>query len=165
MLEKTGIASEEQVFNSFPPIERLDKGPVAVIECFQKIPCNPCATSCKREAIKPFEDINDLPVINHDDCNGCSMCVFNCPGLAIMVIDNTYSDTHVHFKIPFEFLPLPFKGELVSGLDREGNEICNCEVTNVQNTKGMDRTPLISVIVEKKYLKTFRNIKVVQSGK
>ena len=162
MLEKTGIASEEQVFNSFPSVERLEKGPVAIIECYQKIPCNPCATSCRREAIKPFVDINDLPIINHDECNGCTLCVFNCPGLAIMVVDNTYSKTHASFKIPYEFLPLPHKGEMVMGLNRVGEEIGECEVLNVVSSKIMDRTPLVTVAVKKEFLKAFRNIKVVR---
>lgn len=165
MLEKTGIASEEQIFNSFPSMERLEKGPVAIIECFQKIPCNPCATSCKKGAIKPFVDIIDLPLINHDNCNGCTLCVFNCPGLAIVVVDYTYSDSHMAFKIPYEFLPLPTKGEIVKGLDRNGDEICECEVINVLNSKIMDRTPIITVAVEKKYLRIFRNIEVVANGR
>lgn len=161
MLEKTGIASLEQIESSFPSMERLEKGPVAIIECFQRIPCNPCATSCKRGAIIPFEDINDLPNINHENCNGCSLCVFNCPGLAIMVVDYTYSETHVSFKIPYEFLPLPEKGQMVKGLNRKGDEICEAEVINVLNSKAMDRTPLVTVAVDKAYFKAFRNIKVV----
>jgi len=161
MLERTGIASKEQVASSFPSMERLAKGPVAIIECFQRIPCNPCATSCKRGAMIPFEDINDLPNLDHETCNGCSLCVFNCPGLAIMVVDYTYSDTHVSFKIPYEFLPLPQVGQMVKGLDRQGNEICRAEVLQVMNSKVMDRTPLITLAVEKEHLMTFRNIKVV----
>jgi len=47
MLEKTGIATQEMVMNVFPSIERINKGPVAVIECFQNIPCNPCQTACR----------------------------------------------------------------------------------------------------------------------
>jgi len=165
MLEKTGIASEEQIANSFPSMERLEKGPVAIIECFQRIPCNPCATSCKRGAIVPFVDINDLPNLNHETCNGCSLCVFNCPGLAIMVVDYTYSDTQVSFKIPYEFLPLPLEGEIITGLDRAGKEICDCKVLKVTNSKVMDRTPLVTVAVDKEHLMTFRNIKVVQDGR
>jgi len=165
MLEKTGVASKEQIANCFPTMERLIKGPVAVIECFQRIPCNPCATSCIRGAIVPFDDINDLPNLNHEACNGCSFCVFNCPGLAIMVVDYTYSETQVSFKIPYEFLPLPVKGTTVTGLNRKGEVICDCEVLKVANSKVMDRTPLVTVAVDKKYLLTFRNIKVVQDGR
>lgn len=161
MLEKTGLASKEQIENSFPTMERLQKGPVAIIECFQRIPCNPCATSCKRGAIVPFYDINDLPNLNHEACNGCSFCVFNCPGLAIMVVDYTYSDTQASFKIPYEFLPLPIEGSNVTGLDRNGGVICDCKVLKVSSSKVMDRTPLVTVAVDKKHLMTFRNIKVV----
>ncbi len=142
-------------------MERLEKGPVAIIECFQRIPCNPCATSCKKGAIIPFVDINDLPNLNHEACNGCSLCVFNCPGLAIMVVDYTYSEDQVSFKIPYEFLPLPEKGQNIKGLNREGQEICDCKVVNVMNSKVMDRTPLITVAVDRVHLKSFRNIKVV----
>lgn len=160
-LEKTGIASEQQISDVFPSIERLMKGPVAIIECFQNIPCNPCATSCAKGAIVAFKDINDLPNIKHETCNGCSMCVFNCPGLAIMVVDYSHSETHVSFKIPYEFLPLPEKNKMVKGLDRSGAVICDCKVLGVANTKIMDRTPVITVEVEKAYLKRFRHIKVV----
>lgn len=162
MLEKTGIAEYNQVRNVFPTMERIKKGPVAIIECFQKIPCNPCATSCKKGAIKPFEDINDLPVINFSECNGCTMCVFNCPGLAIMIVDGSYSDTHISFKIPYEFLPLPQKGDMVKGLNRAGEVICDGEIISVVNSKIMDKTPLINVEVKSEYLLTFRNIEVVK---
>lgn len=161
MLERTGVPTEKQVDDSFPSMARLQQGPVAIVECFERIPCNPCATSCKFKAMKGFEDINDLPVIIHDNCNGCTMCVFNCPGLAIMVVDYTYSDEEVLFKIPFEFLPLPDKGTMVKGLDRSGQEICDAKVIQVINNKIMDRTPLVAVAVAKEHLKTFRNIKVV----
>jgi Fe-S-cluster-containing hydrogenase component 2 len=162
MLETTGIPSIEQVESKFPSMERLEKGPVAIVECFQRIPCNPCATSCRLGAIVPFEDINDLPEIKHDVCNGCSTCVYNCPGLAIMVVDYTYSETQVSFRIPYEFLPLPDLGSTVIGLDRQGQEICQAKVIKVQNAKVMDRTPMITVAVDKSYLKLFRNIKVVK---
>lgn len=164
MLSKTGVATPEQINSAFPSMSRLEEGPVAIVECFQRIPCNPCATACIKGAIIPFDDINNLPKIEHDNCNGCSLCVFNCPGLAIMVIDYTYSESHVAFTIPYEFLPLPNIGEHVTGLNRIGEAICSAEVLSVKSSKAMDRTPLIKVAVEKTYLKTFRNIKVVHNG-
>jgi len=103
-----------------------------------------------------------LPDIDHQECNGCTLCVFNCPGLAIMVVDYSHSETHATFKIPYEFLPLPKKGEMVKGLARSGEEIGDCKVINVVNSKVMDRTPLVTVEVDKKYLKSFRNIRVVR---
>ena len=70
------------------------------------------------EAIKEFEDINDLPELYDEKCGGCGMCLAKCPGLAIYVVDATYSDTHAMMKIPYELLPLPEEGEMVMGLMR-----------------------------------------------
>ena len=77
MLIKTGVPTKEDIASITPPREVLEKGPVAVIECFQKIPCNPCYTACKFDAIKPFEDINDRPVIDFDKCTACGQCVID----------------------------------------------------------------------------------------
>ncbi len=149
MLEKTGVATQEDLALVMPSKERLAKGAVAVIECFQRIPCNPCYTSCKRGAIIEFKDINDRPIINADKCNGCGICVSNCPGLAIVVVDETYSDTEALVKIPYEFLPLPQEGGYVTGLDREGKPVCRAKVVKVLNTKAQDRTPVVSLAVPK----------------
>ena len=67
MLEKTGIPSKEMIMGKFPPIERINKGPVAVVECYQKIPCNPCQTACRFAAIHIGEDINNIPEVNTDN--------------------------------------------------------------------------------------------------
>lgn len=160
MLEKTGIATPELLAEVTPSKERLAKGPVAVIECFQRIPCNPCSTACKREAIKKFEDINDRPCINHEKCNGCGMCVSNCPGLAIFVIDETYSETEALVKVPYEFLPLPKEGSYVTGLDREGKPVCRARVEKVLNTKLQDRTPIVSLVVPKEFSMTVRCLSI-----
>lgn len=151
MLEKTGIAAPENLTEAAPSKERMAKGPVAVIECFQRIPCNPCQTACKKGAIKEFEDINDRPSIDHEKCNGCGMCVSNCPGLAIFVVDETYSEKEALVKVPYEFLPLPEEGSYVTGLDREGKAVCRAKVEKVLNTKVQDRTPVVSLIVPKEF--------------
>ena len=57
MLEKTGIADAERVREKFPPVERIDRGPVAVVECYERIPCNPCATACRVHAIEIGGDL------------------------------------------------------------------------------------------------------------
>ena len=55
MLGKTGVPTMEDVKGITPPEDRLNRGPVAVIECFQKIPCNPCYTKCISGAIGKME--------------------------------------------------------------------------------------------------------------
>ncbi|NPV43310.1 MAG: 4Fe-4S binding protein [Firmicutes bacterium] len=158
MIYKTGVPTKEDLQKVAPSAERLAKGPVAVIECFQRIPCNPCYTACKRGAIKEFRDINDLPEIDHDLCNGCGLCVSKCPGLAIFIIDETYSENEALVKLPYEFVPLPKEGDTIKGLDREGRVVGEARVVKIQNSKYEDRTPVISVAVPKELSMVVRNI-------
>ncbi|MDW7671887.1 MAG: (2Fe-2S)-binding protein [Bacillota bacterium] len=153
MLEKTGVATPEDIESVFPSEERLKKGPVVIVECFREIPCNPCYTACNQNAIKEFVDINDLPNVDHGNCNGCGLCISKCPGLAIRVLDMTWSETEAVVRIPYEFLPLPEAGDVVDGLDREGNAIADARVEKVQNTKAMDKTPVIWLAVKKEFAK------------
>lgn len=160
MFEKTGIPSKDMVMGKFPPIERINKGPVAVVECYKEIPCNPCETACRFGAIAIGDDINSIPILNSDSCTGCAICLSRCPGLAIMVIDGSKSDTTVQVKIPYEFLPLPREGDMVKGLDREGRYIADVKVVAVQNPKSFDRTPVVTVEADRGILYDIRNIKV-----
>lgn len=157
MLEKTGVPDPEQINNITPSQERLKKGPVAIVECFQNIPCDPCRYACRQGAIKEFADINDLPVIDHEACNGCGLCISECPGLAIFVIDASYSADEGLIKMPYEYLPLPEKDEEVIGIDTEGREVCNARVIKVQNTKALDRTPVVTLAVPQAQLMKVRS--------
>ena len=49
------------MFRHCPPEERMAKGRVAVIECVQEIPCNPCENACRLGAITIGEQITNLP--------------------------------------------------------------------------------------------------------
>lgn len=160
MLEKTGIPTKEMIMGVFPSIDRINKGPVAVVECYQNIPCNPCQTACKFNAIYIGDDINNLPELNEDNCTGCGICLSKCPGLSIMVVDGSKSQESVLVKIPYEFLPLPIVGNIVQGLDRTGKHIADVKVVNVLNPKSFDRTPVITIEVDRKYLYDIRNIRV-----
>lgn len=158
--KRMDLVTEETVRTAFPSIERINQGPVAIVECFQKIPCNPCSTSCPRNAFDEMIDINDLPVIDTDVCNGCTICVSKCPGMAIMVVDGSYSEDEAVFKIPYEFLPLPKAGDIVRGLNRSGEYITDVKVLRVANPKSFDKTPIISCAVNKDFLYEFRNIEL-----
>jgi Fe-S-cluster-containing hydrogenase component 2 len=118
MFEQTGVPEKEMILEKFPSIERINKGPAAVIECYRRIPCNPCETACRQNAITVGEDINNIPVIAHDSCTGCKVCLSKCPGLAIMIVDGSRSTYTVEISLPYEFLPLPQKGDIVDALDR-----------------------------------------------
>ena len=158
MLERTGIPTDDDLEKVIPDKKRLAKGPVVIIECFQKIPCDPCAISCKLGAIKPFKDINDLPQVDFDKCTGCGVCISSCPGLAIFVIDMNYSDKKALIKLPHEMLPLPEKGEDVYALDRAGSMLGKAKVIKVLKIK--NKTHIISIEVPKSMAMKVRSIKV-----
>lgn len=155
-LKRTGVPDNNDLDAVYPSRERLCKGAVAVLECFQNIPCNPCATCCPRQAIKAFHDINDLPVIDWDKCNGCAICVANCPGLAIFVIDENYSPTEALLKLPYEFVPLPRAGNAVQALNRAGEVICAGRIVRVQNPPSFDRTAVVHIAVPKELAQEVR---------
>ncbi len=149
MIEKTGVPSEAQIKSCFPEKITLKK-PKAIIECYKEIPCNPCDTSCPFDAITVPEDINVRPSIDFDKCTGCGICVYNCPGLAISVMQ--LKDGKVSMKIPYEFTPLPSQGETVNVMNRAGEVITPGTITKVQRTDKMNKTALLHVEIPDAYL-------------
>jgi len=164
LLIKTGIPSAEDIAKIEPSRCRLAKGPVAIVECFQRIPCNPCATSCPTGAIEPFENINDLPKLNTDKCTGCGVCVSSCPGLAVFIIDETYSEKEAVVKIPYEYRPFPEVKSVVEVTNRAGKVVGTGRVIQVVNTNKQDKTAVVSVTVPKELSMEVRSIKVHQKS-
>ena len=84
-----GIMTTEELraIGHYPSEERMRKGPVAVCECLQRIPCNPCESSCPFHAITIGEDISNLPELDADKCVGCGSCITHCSGLALCWIN------------------------------------------------------------------------------
>jgi Fe-S-cluster-containing hydrogenase component 2 len=149
--EKNGILSLEDL--RLPSKEQLDKG-VAIIECVQEIPCNPCVDSCPVKAVS-MKDINAVPVVDFDKCIGCGKCIGICPGLAIFVVKT--KDDKAIISLPYEFLPEPIVGIKVKALDREGKNIGDAEVKKIVK-KG--KTMIITIEVEKDLAMIIRNIRV-----
>jgi len=159
VLTKTGIPTQADLDSSWPSEEALDKGPVAVFECFQHIPCDPCHAACKFGAVQGFKDINDLPQVIHEKCNGCGACVTRCPGLAIFIVDRTYGETQGVVRLPFEYLPLPEVGEEVDALDREGNVVGVGRAVRVVKDPRLG-TPVVWLAVDTTLLRTARNLRL-----
>ena len=155
-----GYVSQQELEQSpgYPSQERLQQGPVVVIECPQEIPCNPCEEACPYQAITVGEPITNCPQLHEEKCIGCGVCIAQCPGLAIFLVDLTYSEGLATVAFPYEYLPLPEVGQKVTTVNRAGEPVCEGEVIKVMNAKANDRTPVITVSVPRKYATTVRSI-------
>jgi ferredoxin len=152
-LKTIGSPSLDELKESpaFPKESDYLLGPIAIIECIEEIPCNPCETSCPRSAITIGNPITNLPRIDLKKCTGCGLCVAACPGLAIYIKDYTFSEDEATISFPYEYLPLPKAGEIITLTGRRGEEICKGKVLNILNIKRNDNT----IIIKAKYQKEF----------
>ncbi|MDR1587858.1 MAG: 4Fe-4S binding protein [Treponema sp.] len=156
----TGVPSKEELAAcpGVPGAERLGRGRVAVIECVQRIPCNPCVAACPFGAISISGGITELPVLNGEVCTGCGKCVPRCPGLAIFLVDMTYSETEAAVDFPYEYLPLPAKGDTVDAVNRAGERVCSGRVLQALDSPGYDGTRVIRLAVPKEYAGEVRSM-------
>ncbi|HAI21370.1 MAG TPA: 4Fe-4S ferredoxin [Clostridiales bacterium UBA8153] len=164
MLERTGVPTPEQLALCLPGPERARRGAVAVFECFEKIPCDPCYEACSQGAVLPFTDINDLPQVDHDRCNGCGNCVQHCPGLAIFVVDCTWAPGKALLKLPYELLPLPEAGEALSCYDREGKRVGEGTTVRVVRGRPFLGTPVVWVELELDRCGQVRHVRPREGG-
>ena len=75
------------------------------------------------------------------------MCVASCSGQAVFLVDETYEPGYAAVTIPYEFLPLPDKGDRGYGLGRDGRKVCEAEVISVRTSKAFDHTNLLTIKV------------------
>ena len=155
---KRGYLTQEEAMSlaSYPSQARMEKGPVAVIECPEGIPCNPCQCACPHQAITVGTPITNLPALDVAKCVGCGLCIAHCPGQAIVVVDMSGEQATV--SLPYEFLPMPQKGEQVPVLDREGRQAGMGTVIRVLNPTSFDRTAVVTVAVDKELAHRVRAI-------
>ena len=159
-LAQNGYMTKEEMEPMQTPTEgRYQKGPVACIECIQEIPCNPCEAACKQGAIIIGDPIVKLPVLLEEKCSGCGLCVAKCPGLAIFIVDKTYSDVEAAVSFPYEYTPLPAEKEEVEAVNRAGQVVCKARIVKILNPKGFDKTPVITLAIPKKYADEVRSMK------
>ena len=156
-----GYPSMEEIraANGWPAEDRFEKGPVAILECVQEIPCNPCEDACLFGAIHVGSPITNCPTLSEDQCTGCGVCVAQCPGLAIFIVDKTYGPVEATVSFPYEYLPLPKPGDTVQAVNRACEFVCEATVIKVLNIKKQDHTPVVTIAVPKEYADSVRSIR------
>jgi len=159
--QDTGTISKKELEASpgYPSKEELEEGPVAVIECTEEIPCNVCETVCNKEAIVVGEPITNLPRLDPEKCSGCGLCIPICPGLAIFLVDASYSEDEAAISFPHEYLPVPQKDDEVETVNRKRKAVCRGKVVKVHNPKSYDHTPVVTITVPKRYFDEVRGIR------
>ena len=134
-------------------------GSKVVIECYQGIACNPCEKCCSSKAIIVGEALSGKPIIDLDKCTGCGRCVVSCPGMACFLLNMNYNNEEAEIGMPYEFLPVPKKGDTARGMDRNGQYVCDARVTQVVRMKDCDQTLLLKIAVPKVMASRVRSIK------
>jgi len=137
---------ELAAIQKLPTEDRYAKGPVAVIECVQEIPCNPCEAACKFGAM--------------DKCTGCGVCVAQCSGLAIFIVNKVYTQTTATVSFPYEYFPIPTVLQNVDAVNRKGEVVCPGKIVKVLNPASFDHTPVVTVEIPKEFADEVRSIKL-----
>jgi NADPH-dependent 2,4-dienoyl-CoA reductase/sulfur reductase-like enzyme/Fe-S-cluster-containing hydrogenase component 2 len=125
------------------------KGPMAIVECYQQIPCNACETACNFGAINVGFPMTNLPDLDLSRCKGCGICVAKCPGLAVFVVDTSYSEKEATISLPYELLPIPEVGQEAEVLGKSGKPVCKGKVIRVVHTRDFDETRVVTISVPK----------------
>lgn len=120
-----------------------------LVDCPENIPCNPCQYACKTGAITVGDNLTAIPQVREDLCNGCGRCIVACPGQACFVIDLDYSADAASVDIPYEYLPLPVKGQKVNAVNNEGEVVCQAYVDKTIVSPKNDHTAIVRLIVPK----------------
>ncbi len=156
--KKTGYLGPEDL--ELPSEDRMREKPVAVVECPQEIPCDPCKVHCPVDAVK-MEDLNDTPRVDFDQCTGCSICVQKCPGLAVFMVQIINDEAKI--TLPYEF-ELPDEEEIVDALNRKGEKVCEGEVVNIiSKEETVGDTALVTLKIPRNYIENVRGFERVNN--
>jgi len=118
---------------------------LAVLECYEEIPCDPCRDICPFGAISIPGLITDIPQLDRLLCTGCGRCIPACPGQAIFIITYLPDEKKARISLPYEFLPYPTTGQKGWGLDRKGRPVCRAKVISLKLNKDYDHTAVLTI--------------------
>jgi len=134
-----------------PSETRLRRGPVALVLCDERLPCDPCVEACPNGCITLTEPVVGEPVLDAEACDGCGACITSCPAGAIIVVDLTAGRKLGRVWLPYEMLPLPAAGETVRVLDPVGQDVGEGKAVSVRPPEEGDGTAVICVEVPKEF--------------
>lgn len=107
----------------------------------------------QKGCIQVGANIVKLPVIDPErQCTGCGMCVANCSGQAIFLVNEDFAPGYASIGLPYEFLPLPQAGDKGTALGRDGQPVCEAEVISVRSAPVMDKTNILTMKVPVEYV-------------
>lgn len=135
------------------------EGPVAVVDCCEEIPCNPCEDACRKGAIVVGEDICAPPRYDPRECNGCGRCVALCPGLAVFLLDRSGGKDAARVTVPYEMSAGLQAGEEAWAVDGEGKPLCKGKIVKVKKMGKKDRTMLVTLEVPEGWALKVRGVR------
>jgi Fe-S-cluster-containing hydrogenase component 2 len=154
-----GILTLKDLGGNIPSEERLEQRGCVIVECIDRIPCNPCVDACPRGAIRIEGDIKELPEVDFQRCDGCGLCISACPGLAIFMVRYMSGTDRAEVSIPYELPFLPEKGDVVTAMDRAGKEVGDADVVRVRTASRQDRTAVVTLSIDRRLAMAVRHFK------
>ena len=118
-----------------------------IIRCLQEIPCNPCTEVCPKLAIRTEDGkLTGWPFFEGEYCLGCGRCVSACPGLAIVLVDESYDpgQDRALLTLPFELGNVNLRSESeVITVGLAGEPIGRGTVIAIRNAPSQDHRRLV----------------------
>ena len=110
-----------------------------------------------------MEKITDLPKVDFDRCTGCTLCVAQCPGQAIFVVDASQDGEEALLSLQYDMGEPPDPGDRVVLLDREGNSVGEGKVVKVYKHKRSEAF-VVTIAIPQKLLMVARAFRKVGRG-
>jgi len=76
------------------------------------------------------------------------------------MVDESPPDGRATVMMPYEYRPLPEKEDIVTALDRAGQELGDAKVVRVRQTKKMDQTATVTIEVPRDWSMLARAIRL-----